>query len=334
MRAAEFLDGLGKIERVLNGQNVYVVTDTRVAALYPSLFEGKRHTAIPAGEANKNLDTVGAILADMVRAGCDRKTTVVAVGGGVVGDTAGFAAACFMRGVRWINVPTTLLAMVDSGIGGKTGVDVRGYKNIAGAFHLPKRVLICPRFLQTLPEREWLCGCGEMVKHALLSAEIYEATLRQADGLFRRDPQATADLVERSARYKESVVRKDFREKKGLRKRLNVGHTVGHAVEKADGFRRSHGEYVAFGIRAEMTMLKERVDETFYREAMRLTYAVCPDGIPVPSAEEIADIARADKKNAGGKISVMLPLGGGETEEVWLTPEEFAERLEHCLSNL
>ena len=154
MNAAEIADSLENAEKALFGSNVYAVTDSNVADLYPSLFSGARKTIIGAGEKYKTLSTVGGIISEMVEAGCDRQTTVVAVGGGVTGDVAGFAAACFMRGVKWINVPTTLLAMVDSGIGGKTGVDVGGYKNVAGAFHMPEQVIVCRDFLRTLPERE------------------------------------------------------------------------------------------------------------------------------------------------------------------------------------
>ena len=333
MNAAEILDSFTEIGAALDAENVYAVTDTNVKALYPDIFARVRHTAIPAGETNKNLATVGDIIADMVEAGSDRKTTLVAVGGGVVGDTAGYAAASFMRGVKWINVPTTLLASVDSGIGGKTGVDVKGYKNVAGAFHLPERVLICPQWLQTLPEREWLCGCGEMIKHALLSAEIYAATVPALAKLLARDPVVTAKLVAMSVRYKESVVAADLKEG-GLRKRLNVGHTVGHAVENLDGFRLSHGEYVALGIIAEMTMLREKTDPAFYTAAVAMAKSVCRHAFPDVSAEKITDAARADKKNADGKIVIMLPYGGGKVDEVSLSPAEFKERLKNCLPRL
>ena len=332
MRAAEFAD-LSAADEILSSDNVYAVTDSNVAALRPDLFSGVPHTVMPAGEAHKNLETVGGIISDMVAAGCDRRTTVVAVGGGVVGDTAGFAAACYMRGVKWINVPTTLLAMVDSGIGGKTGVDVRGYKNVAGAFHMPERVVICREWLDTLPGREWLCGCGEMIKHALLSAEIFDATYPAVDRLIARDMSVAVPLAEMSARYKESVVAADFREG-GLRKRLNVGHTVGHAVEKLDSFRLSHGEYVALGIITEMTMMRERVGDDFYGKAVSMARAVCTHPSPKLGAEEITDAARADKKNGGGRIVIMLPTGGGNVEEIALEPREFTERLEKCLSSL
>lgn len=333
MNAAEILSDLSPVTAALCADNVYAVTDTNVKALYPRIFEGVRHTAFTAGEASKNLDTVGGIIADMVAAGCDRATTLIAVGGGVVGDTAGYAAASFMRGVKWINVPTTLLACVDSGIGGKTGVDVGGYKNVAGAFHMPERVLVCPLWLNTLPEREWLCGCGEMVKHALLSEDIFNATVPVMGKLLSRDEGVTAKLVEMSVRYKESVVASDFLES-GLRKRLNVGHTVGHAVENLDGFKLSHGEYVALGIIAEMTMLKDKVEGEFYANAVETARLVCRHSFPSFTAAEITNAARADKKNANGKIVIMLPLGCGNAEEIALTPDEFKERLEKCLSLL
>lgn len=332
MRPAEINDGINAAREALRGNNVYAVTDSNVARLYPQLFDGVKTTVIPAGESNKNLGAVGKIISDMVDAGCDRSSTVVAVGGGVTGDTAGFAAACFMRGVRWINVPTTLLAMVDSGTGGKTGVDVSGYKNVAGAFHMPERVIVCRDFLETLPEREWLCGCGEMIKHALLDRDIWRETTARIDELISRG-KAAYPLIEMSVRYKESVVAADFKES-GLRKRLNVGHTVGHAVERLDGFRLSHGEYVALGIDAEAGMFKERLDADFAAKVRSLCAKVCAHPFPVKDAAAITDTARADKKNSGGKIVVMLPTGGGNVDEIALTPDEFEERLKKCLSDL
>ena len=332
MKAAGITDSVAAAEKALAGENVFAVTDANVADLYPSLFAGVRHTVMGAGEKYKNLDSVGGIISAMVEAGCDRQTTVVAVGGGVTGDTAGFAAACFMRGVKWINVPTTLLAMVDSGIGGKTGVDVGGYKNVAGAFHMPEHVVVCRDFLRTLPEREWLCGCGEMVKHALLDADIYDMTVKNIGDLVARG-KSSDRLIEMSVRYKESVVAADFKES-GLRKRLNAGHTVGHAVERLDGFRLSHGEYVALGLRAEAGMFADELDPAYYAEVCALCSAVCRHRFPQISAEEITDTARADKKNAHGNIVVMLPVGGGRVEEKSLSPDEFQRRLEKCLSAL
>ena len=329
---AEIGDATAAAERILRSDNIFTVTDSNVADFYPSLFAGVRHTVIPAGEKYKTLDTVGKIVSDMVSKGCDRQTTLVAVGGGVTGDTAGFAAACFMRGVKWINVPTTLLAMVDSGIGGKTGVDVGGYKNVAGAFHMPGRVVVCRDFLRTLPEREWLCGCGEMIKHALLDKDIYDETVRGIDGLISRG-ECAGRLIEMSVRYKESVVAADFKES-GLRKRLNAGHTVGHAVERLDGFRLSHGEYVALGLLAEAEMFSDELDPAYLSALHMLCGKVCRHPFPSVSAEDVTETAKADKKNSGGEIVVMLPVGGGDVEEKRLTPEEFSRRLKRCLSAL
>ena len=331
MNAAQITDSI-TIAGLLSGRNVYAVTDYNVYELYPSLFGGTRHTVIAAGEKHKTLETVGQIISDMVEAGCDRQTTLVAIGGGVVGDTAGYAAASFMRGVRWINVPTTLLAMVDSGIGGKTGVDVGGYKNVAGAFHMPEQVIVCTDFLRTLPEREWLCGCGEMIKHALLDKDIFAETVKNIDDLISRGKSAYR-VIEMSVRYKESVVGADFKES-GLRKRLNAGHTVGHAVERLDGFRLSHGEYVALGLRAEAAMFEEELDGAYYAEVRELCGKVCRHRFPPVKAEEITATARADKKNTGGEIVVMLPTGGGNVEEKRVTPDEFERRLNRCLSVL
>ncbi len=332
MNKARITDKISAAEKALAGDNVYAVTDANVFDLYPSLFAGVRHTVIGAGEKYKTLATVGTIIEDMVEAGCDRQTTLVAVGGGVTGDTAGYAAASFMRGVKWINVPTTLLAMVDSGIGGKTGVDVGGYKNVAGAFHMPDGVIVCRDFLRTLPEREWLCGCGEMVKHALLDKDIYAETVKNIDDLLSRGKSA-GRLIEMSVRYKESVTEADFREG-GLRKRLNAGHTVGHAVERLDGFRLSHGEYVALGLRAEAGMFADELDKDYYSSVCDMCRKVCRHRFPFLDIADITATARTDKKNTRGNIVIELPVGGGRVEEKTLSPEEFERRLSACLSAL
>ncbi|MBR6789081.1 MAG: 3-dehydroquinate synthase [Clostridia bacterium] len=322
MNSAEFTT-LSEIKKAVFSDDVFVITDSNVKRLYPDFFTGA-HAVIQAGEGNKNLNTVSDLIQKMVEAGCNRKTTVIAIGGGVVGDTAGFVASSYMRGVKWINVPTTLLAMVDSSIGGKTGVDVGGYKNVCGAFHLPERVLICHDWLKTLPPREWLCGCGEMIKHALLDEKILRETLPNIDKLISCDMSVAPALMEMSARFKESVVRADFKES-GLRKILNVGHTVGHALEKIDGFRLSHGEYVAMGVIVEATMLKEEMSAERYEMTVGLARACLTCEIPTYDANALTEIAKADKKNVG-KIVIMLPTGN-EVKEIALTPEQFEEKL-------
>ena len=328
MNSAIKAENIEIIKKMLSGDNVYAVTDSNVFSLYPELFKLERLFVMPFGEQNKNLSTVGNILSDMTEKGCDRKTLLIAVGGGVVGDTAGFVASIFMRGIEWINVPTTLLAQVDSGIGGKTGVDIDKYKNIAGSFHMPKDVYICTDFLHTLPQREWLCGVGEIIKHAFLDEKIYEFIRQNLNKLLSRDNAVTKKTVDMNVSYKESIVREDFREG-GLRKRLNAGHTVGHSLEKVDGFKLSHGEYVAAGLIAEMKMFEEKVDSHFFKEACEMAELVCPF-FPAFLPDDLLKAAKADKKNSGGKISFMIAEKQGVINEYLIGGDEFLRRLK-CL---
>ena len=326
MSEAQISYGTLAVRELLTRGNTYVVTDEKVFALYGALFAGTKHFVVKAGEKQKNLSTVEKILADMTANRCDRKTTLVAVGGGVVGDTAGFAASIFMRGIKWINIPTTLLAQVDSSVGGKTGVDIKGYKNIAGSFWMPESVHICLDFLQTLPECEWLCGLGEIVKHACLDTEVYGYVLSNFDKLRAREAAAVEKAVFLNVRYKESVTSADFKEL-GLRKRLNAGHTIGHALEKLDGFKRSHGEYVALGLVAEAAMFKEIIDGEFYAAMCGIAKRVCAD-MPKVSAEKVLSAAYADKKNDGGKISFMIAVNAGSVREYLIDKDEFLRRAE------
>ena len=184
-----------KIRKEIDSDNVFVISDANVALFYGSLFMHARHFVLNAGESSKTLSTVEKIIAEMLDSGCNRKTTVIAIGGGVVGDIAGFVASCYMRGVDWINVPTTLLAQVDSSVGGKTAVNLGSYKNIVGAFHLPKKVYISTHFLYTLPEREWICGVGEVVKTAFLCKKVYALMSERQDKLMDRDEHTLTTVV-------------------------------------------------------------------------------------------------------------------------------------------
>lgn len=331
MNEAVIFNDITNLEPLLGRRNIFIVTDEIVYSLYGGRFAGARSFIMDSGEGFKTLATVERILAAMTAGGCDRETTVIAVGGGVVGDTAGFAASIFMRGVKWINVPTTLLAQVDSGIGGKTGVDIDSYKNIAGSFWMPGEVHICTEFLKTLPTREWICGMGEIVKHACLDSGIYQFVTNNFDALFAAKDELLTELVTLNARYKESIVKQDFKEH-GLRKRLNAGHTVGHSVEKIDGFKMSHGKYIALGLRIEMTMFRGIIEQDFYDVITAMTRRICPD-MPRVTAVDIATYARADKKNSSGKISFMIPTAVGEVTEQLLDFKELVKKLE-CLSDL
>ena len=233
-----------------------VITDSRVARLYGSTVMasfagaglGAELVPFPAGEWNKSREQWAALSDRMVRAGFGRDSAVVALGGGVAGDLAGFVAATYMRGLPVVQVPTTLLAMLDSSVGGKTGVDTKAGKNLIGAFHHPSAVLIDPAVLRTLPRHQRCAGLAEAVKTAaILDLELWRWIESRAADLVGGEPAASAELIERVVRHKAAVVADDPLER-GVREILNFGHTVGHALEALEGYKLLHGEAVAAGI--------------------------------------------------------------------------------------
>ena len=246
--------GTGVIEERLpsltTGQANFVVTDATVFSKYGAFFEryfdGTQIFVLEVGEAYKTFDSLCCILEKMTGAGMRRTDRLFAVGGGVVGDIGGLAAALYMRGISYVQIPTTLLAQVDSSVGGKTAVDFCGMKNIVGAFYSPCETLVDPVFLHTLPAREIKCGLGEIVKYAALDIDILRA-LESWQGSFV-DISFLQTLVERCVQYKARVVQADERET-GIRKALNLGHTTAHAIEIALGL--SHGEAVLYGMEIE-----------------------------------------------------------------------------------
>ena len=263
---------------------------------------------VEGGEQAKTLDGLGRLLARFEKLGIDRGGTVLAVGGGTIGDLAGFAAAVWLRGVRYLNVPTTLLAMVDSSIGGKTGVNTESSKNAIGAFWQPSAVLIDPRFLPTLPEEQVASAYGEIVKYAL--------TLDPGLVPLLEDPSAEIlEIVERCVRAKAAVVGADERES-GRRAVLNYGHTVGHALEEASGYALTHGRAVAAGMRAAARISRRLglCDDGFVAVQDRLLAAHglpgrLPGGITL---EAVLEALPRDKKARGGEIGWVLPKGLGE----------------------
>ena len=239
----------------VSGPDCLVVTNETVEPLYlealtASLTDKQvRAISLPDGEAYKTLETVEDILDTLVEGGANRDTTVIALGGGVVGDIAGFAAASYMRGVDFIQVPTTLLAQVDSSVGGKTGVNHAAGKNLIGAFHQPRAVLIDTVTLRTLPDRELRAGLAEVIKYgAIVDADFFAWLEANIDALLARDPQALAVAIRRSCELKAAIVAEDERES-GRRAILNFGHTFGHAIERCQGYGEwLHGEAVAAGM--------------------------------------------------------------------------------------
>lgn len=320
------LDDVGAIVHECARAHRYaIVTDANVGPLY-----GERvHTSvganrarvftIPAGEAQKTRATWAAITDAMLDDGFGRDTTVIALGGGVVGDLAGFVAATFMRGVPYVQVPTTLLAMIDASIGGKTGVDTPAGKNLVGAFHQPAAVIADPDVLSTLPREHLRAGLAEAIKHGVIAdAAYFDAVVDAAPALLGDMPSSQSDslspLVRRSVAIKADVVRRDEREG-GVRKTLNFGHTIGHAIELRSDYRMLHGEAVAVGMVIESRMA-ERVGVAEPGTSDRVRDGVRRVGLPSepPGDQTAADIlgaTRSDKKARAGVVEYALPARVG-----------------------
>ncbi len=307
----------------------FTVTDTNLRALYPSYTQDA--FAIVAGEKSKTTRTLESILSEMHRRGVKRGDRIAAFGGGVVGDITGLAAALYMRGIEWVNIPTSLLAMVDSSIGGKTAVDFDGVKNLIGAFHNPADIIINADFLNTLPDREWLCGDGELIKTCLLKETAFSALCDALTRVLAKDVEGVYPLVESAIRIKNAVVTADP-EERDLRKILNIGHTVGHALESLDGYKLSHGEYVLKGMMTEAAMCEDLIDTQFYSGYIRLLKLFTRP--PRTTSNAVCELALSDKKNVGSDVTVIVPTSPGKTAEVRMKPEQFKARYDAAIKEL
>lgn len=308
----------------LDGGRCLVVTDENVAPHYRTpLEEALRSdgwtphvTVLPPGESTKSTEPLNHLYDEALGWGVDRQTPVLALGGGVVGDLAGFAAATLLRGLPLVQVPTSLVAQVDSSLGGKTGINhVRG-KNLIGAYWQPELVLADPETLQTLPEREWRSGLAEVVKHAFLDGDPLLSLLEnKTEAVAARDADTIAALVPRAARVKARIVEADERET-GLRAVLNFGHTFGHAIEQAAGYGRvTHGEAVTLGMRAALLLSRRcsGLSSTAFERAQRLTHLTdVPPEAAAPSLDELRGAMQSDKKNVGDTIRFVLLRAIGE----------------------
>jgi len=318
-------NGIEQLGEMLNSyglQNPIIVTDENVArfhaekvvdVLNKSGYKPKVIT-IPAGEEYKKLDTVSGLWKSFLEAGLDRKSTAIALGGGVLGDLTGFAASTYMRGISWVAVPTTLLSMVDASLGGKTGFDLPEGKNLIGAFYPPKLVLADPQMLKTLPEAELISGMAEVVKHGIISdPELFNLCSRGLDWVKNN----LEEVVKRAMAVKIQVIEKDPYEK-GFRAALNLGHTVGHAIELVSKFKLRHGEAIAIGMAAEAKYaarigladagLVEAVAESL--KALGLPVQI-PEEMP---HDEIIRAMRVDKKKNAKAIRFALPVEIGKVK--------------------
>ena len=289
-----------------------VVSNETVAPLYAAsvaalISDRKTHLLqLPDGESFKTMATVQTIIDELVKIGAGRDATIVALGGGVVGDIAGFAAACYMRGIAFIQIPTTLLAQVDSSVGGKTGVNHPGGKNLIGAFHQPQLVLIDTETLSTLPERELHAGLAEVIKHgAIADVEFFSWLEQRMDGLLRADADALAVAITASCEIKSGIVAQDERET-GKRALLNFGHTFGHAIELCAGYGEwLHGEAVAVGMlmAAQLSGLDKAAQE---RLRQLLQDAGLPTAPPTVGSDALRQAMKLDKKVSAKSLKFVL----------------------------
>jgi 3-dehydroquinate synthase len=306
------------VARHVPGRRLALLTDTNVRPLPTRwgvpLPAVEAELAIPAGEASKTRERWSELSDALLARRLGRDTALVLLGGGVVGDLGGFVAATYLRGIPYVQVPTTLLAMLDASVGGKTAVDTPHGKNLIGAFHPPAAVIVDPRVLATLPEREFRSGLAEAVKHGLIADRAYfDWIVASAAAIGARDPDTLAQLVRRSVEIKAAVVSEDERET-GRRAILNAGHTIAHALEQASGYALAHGEAVAIGLVTEC-----RLAESLGLAEPGIAAAVAgllerlglPTALPGFSPDRLLEAMAADKKNRGARIRFALPVSIG-----------------------
>ena len=311
-----------RIERAIGPlpRRVFVLTSPEIWSLWSAAFlrsfaEPPITLFLPAGERHKTMANVERFTREMIRAGGDRGSLLIAFGGGIVGDVGGFVAAIFMRGIPYIQVPTTLLAQVDSSVGGKTGVNLPEGKNLVGSFHHPRAVFADIGVLGTLPGRELRAGLMESVKSAIIrDRALFRFMEEHADGVLACDPKALERVIAASIRIKAAVVNKDERES-GLRMILNLGHTVGHAIEQVTRYKAMlHGEAIGWGMVAALYLARqrgtitagqlERMEDLVYRYGPLPAFKVSPRKLVAATA--------GDKKNLGGVRRFVLPIGIGD----------------------
>lgn len=298
-------------------QKICIVTDSHVGPLYVEELKVLLHDTFAsvfvytfeAGEHNKNLETVNGLYEHLIQNHFDRRDLLIALGGGVVGDLTGFAAATYLRGIDFIQVPTTLLSQVDSSIGGKTGVDFLQYKNMVGAFYQPKLVYINLSTLKSLPERQIVSGMGEIIKHGLIKdGAYYHWLVQKHDAILKLEPETIEEMIYRSCNIKREVVEKDPTEK-GERALLNFGHTIGHAIEKLCDFSLYHGECVGLGILAAayLSMKLGNITETDLEDIrtclISFGFQTHIQGLVL---QDILDATKSDKKMVGNQVKFIL----------------------------
>ena len=298
---------------VISDENVYKTQLNKFIDLLGAKFVSEY--IVPAGEGSKCIETFERILEHGLKAGLTRKSLVIAVGGGVVGDLSGYVAASYMRGIDFIQVPTTLLAQVDSSIGSKTGINLGTYKNVVGAFYQPQFTFINVSALRTLPDDQFRNGMSEVVKYGFIyDYEFIDYLLENSEDILDKRDSALKYIVTKCAEIKANVVEADEKEG-GLRKILNFGHTFGHGVEKLCHI--AHGEAVSIGMNMafKLSLKKNLVDEEYYNKFLQICQKFnLPVEFEGADEKEVLNIMKSDKKNSFSKINMMLPVGHGKVQ--------------------
>lgn len=325
-------------------KKICIVTDSNVAELYlkdlskylENYFDFVGEFIIPAGEANKNLGEIEKLYTYLIENKFDRHDFCIALGGGVIGDMTGFASATYLRGIDFVQYPTSLLAQVDSSIGGKTGVDLYAYKNMIGAFHQPRLVFMTTEVLKSLDAEQFACGMAEEIKHALIKdAKLYDYLVLNNDLITSNDADAVAEMLSVGCNIKRTVVENDPTEK-GERALLNFGHTIGHAVEKLSGFNLFHGQCVSIGsvAAAYLSMKRGKISEETLKDIENLfqkyNLPIRIDPKFTYTAEEILATTKSDKKMQAGKIKFILLNSIGDAYiDTTVTDEEMLDAIHY-----
>lgn len=327
-------------------RRICIVSDSNVAPLYAVDLKGQLEKlafdvslfTFEAGEHNKNLSTVQSLYIHLIEHKFDRKDVLLALGGGVVGDLTGYAAATYLRGIDFVQVPTSVLSMVDSSIGGKTGVDFDQYKNMVGAFHQPKLVYMNLSVIDTLDPKQYYAGFGEIIKHGLIKdLDYYVWLLEHLAEIYTHEPEILEEVIYRSCKIKQAVVEKDPKEK-GERALLNFGHTLGHAIEKLKNFTLLHGECVALGMvaAAHISWKRGYIEQDEFLELRDMMVAFrLPISMEDISIEDIIETTKSDKKMDAGTIRfILLKEMGQAVIDTTVTEKEMKEALEYLMVEL
>jgi 3-dehydroquinate synthase len=334
-RLAAEIAALGQFSslHLITSPRVWKCVGTSVRRSLPK--RGKLHIHLMNdSEAAKNLGTVETVTRSLVRAGADRKSLLIAVGGGVTGDIAGFVAACYLRGVALVQVPTTVVGQVDSAVGGKTGVNLPEGKNLVGAFYPPRLVLVDPEALMTLPQREYRGGLAEVLKYGVIAdAKLFTFLEQNLDAILKRDAATLVQVIRRSIEIKADVVSRDEKES-GLRETLNFGHTFGHALESATHYKRfQHGEAVAWGMMCAALLGHETIDTP--PDAVSRMVALTRRLGPLPEwpriqPHRLLEFMRSDKKTRAGKLRFVLAPRIGQARSYDGIPEKMVLCVLRC----